>query len=104
MRCHDRQESFAESVACDGVEKIDRPPLTEEVSADLVIIGGGFTGCSAALHAAEAGANVVLLEANLVGLARLAETPDMSMLVFGRPRTTSRRFLVKPQAPSSTRC
>jgi glycine/D-amino acid oxidase-like deaminating enzyme len=41
--------------------------LTDTVTADLVIVGGGFTGCSAALHAAEAGASVVLLEAETVG-------------------------------------
>ena len=42
-------------------------PLEEDVTADLVIIGGGFTGCSAALHAAELGANVRLLEAETIG-------------------------------------
>lgn len=35
--------------------------------ADLTIIGGGFTGCSAALHAAQHGASVCLLEANQIG-------------------------------------
>jgi glycine/D-amino acid oxidase-like deaminating enzyme len=35
--------------------------------ADAVIVGGGFTGCSAALHLAEAGASVVLLEAEGIG-------------------------------------
>lgn len=50
-----------------AVETISAPPLRENVTADLVVIGGGFTGCSAALHAAEAGARVVLLEASLVG-------------------------------------
>lgn len=45
----------------------DAPPLAADVSADLVIIGGGFTGCSAALHAAEGGAKVRLLEAETLG-------------------------------------
>lgn len=35
--------------------------------ADIVIIGGGIAGSSAALHAAEQGADVVLLEANEIG-------------------------------------
>jgi len=48
-------------------EAIKAEPLTSEVTADLIIIGGGFTGCSAALHAAELGARVVLLEAHVVG-------------------------------------
>lgn len=39
------------------------PPLAGEHEADVVVIGGGFTGLSAALHLAEEGARVVLLEA-----------------------------------------
>ncbi len=48
-------------------ELVNHAQLAEPITADLVIIGGGFTGCSAALHAAEAGAKVVLLEAHVVG-------------------------------------
>jgi glycine/D-amino acid oxidase-like deaminating enzyme len=33
----------------------------------VAIVGGGIAGCSAALHAAEAGARVVLVEANEIG-------------------------------------
>ena len=33
---------------------------------DLTIIGGGFTGCSAALEAARQGASVALLELSLI--------------------------------------
>lgn len=39
----------------------------ESVSVDLAIIGGGFTGCSAALQAAQAGASVCLMEAYEIG-------------------------------------
>jgi glycine/D-amino acid oxidase-like deaminating enzyme len=42
-------------------------PLMETVSADVVIVGGGYTGLSAALHLAERGTNVVLLEATEIG-------------------------------------
>jgi glycine/D-amino acid oxidase-like deaminating enzyme len=38
-----------------------------EHTADIVIVGGGFSGLSAALHAAERGAKVVLLEAGEIG-------------------------------------
>jgi glycine/D-amino acid oxidase-like deaminating enzyme len=38
-------------------------PLRGERRADAVIVGGGFTGCAAALRLAEAGKDVVLLEA-----------------------------------------
>ncbi|MBR9841789.1 MAG: FAD-binding oxidoreductase [Rhodobacteraceae bacterium] len=38
------------------------PPLAGDLSADVAIVGGGYTGLSAALHLAEAGQNVVLLD------------------------------------------
>lgn len=44
-----------------------RPPLAGEVEADLVVVGGGATGLSAALHAANAGLSVVLLEGGRIG-------------------------------------
>ncbi|QDG78970.1 FAD-binding oxidoreductase [Labrenzia sp. PHM005] len=43
------------------------PPLDGSSQADVVVVGGGYTGLSAALHLAESGLNVVLLEANRVG-------------------------------------
>ncbi|MBB5752328.1 NAD(P)/FAD-dependent oxidoreductase [Prosthecomicrobium pneumaticum] len=43
------------------------PPLEGDTRADVAIVGGGYTGLSAALHLAEAGVDVVLLEAERVG-------------------------------------
>ena len=48
-------------------EHIDAAGLSGDVTTDLVVIGGGFTGCSAALEAARSGASVTLLEANTIG-------------------------------------
>ena len=45
------------------------PRLDREASCDVCVIGGGFTGLSAALHLAKAGASVVLLEADGLGYA-----------------------------------
>lgn len=45
----------------------DRPTLQGSVNADVCVIGAGYTGLSAALHLAEAGFKVVVLEANKVG-------------------------------------
>ena len=46
-----------------------RPPLDGDAKADICVVGGGYTGLSAALHAARAGAKVVLVEAETIGFA-----------------------------------
>jgi gamma-glutamylputrescine oxidase len=43
------------------------PPLRGDVTADICIVGGGFTGLSAALHLTERGYKVVVLEAARIG-------------------------------------
>lgn len=43
------------------------PALSADIQADVCVIGGGFTGLSAACTLAEAGRKVVLLEAHRVG-------------------------------------
>lgn len=53
--------------AATAVPAAAEPPLQAEERADVCVIGGGFTGLSAALHAAEGGASVALLEAGRVG-------------------------------------
>lgn len=45
----------------------DYPQLSEDFSCDVCVIGGGFTGLSAALACAEKGLSVVLLEARTIG-------------------------------------
>lgn len=53
--------------AATAAEAPAHPPLVGEVEADLVIVGAGCTGLSAALHAAKRGMKVVLLEGGRVG-------------------------------------
>ncbi|WP_163849340.1 NAD(P)/FAD-dependent oxidoreductase [Pseudooceanicola aestuarii] len=43
------------------------PPLRGAARADVCIVGGGYTGLSAALHCAQAGLSVILLEAQRAG-------------------------------------
>lgn len=44
----------------------DRPALHGGLDVDLAIVGGGFAGLSTALHAAEKGLSVVILEAEII--------------------------------------
>ena len=75
-----------------------QPRLVGEEQADVVVIGGGFTGLSAALHAAEAGYSVILLEAKRIGwgasgrsggqmIPGLRWSADELMVGLGRSRT-----------------
>jgi glycine/D-amino acid oxidase-like deaminating enzyme len=56
-----------------GLWELTAPPapptttLKDAVQADVLIVGGGYTGLSAALHLAERGTEVVLLEAKEIG-------------------------------------
>lgn len=56
-----------------GLWEVSSPPapptgaLRADTSADVVVVGAGFTGLSAALHLAETGRRVVVLEAAQIG-------------------------------------
>ncbi len=56
-----------------GLWAVTAPPppplheLQEDITCDIAIIGGGYTGVSAALHLAEAGIKAVLLESKYLG-------------------------------------
>ncbi len=44
-----------------------RPPLDGDMTADVCIVGGGMTGCSAALHLAERGYAIRLIDSHHIG-------------------------------------
>ena len=50
-----------------GDTRAHREPLRGEHRADVVVLGGGIAGCSAALHLSKRGYRVALLEAHAVG-------------------------------------
>ncbi|RZW06476.1 MAG: FAD-binding oxidoreductase [Rhodobacteraceae bacterium] len=65
---NDRPGVFPESYYVATAEiPAERPPLDGDRRADLVVIGAGYTGLSTALHAAEKGLDVVVVEAHRVG-------------------------------------
>ncbi|CAN7329935.1 NAD(P)/FAD-dependent oxidoreductase [Mesorhizobium sp. LjNodule214] len=47
--------------------RAEYPALDGDRSCDVVVVGGGFTGLSAAAHLAKSGSNVVLIEAHRFG-------------------------------------
>ncbi len=76
----------------------ETPPLQGDRRADACVIGGGFTGLSAALHLAEAGVDTVLVEAAHPGFGASGRnhgqvvpgyskhSPDQIAAKFGKER------------------
>jgi gamma-glutamylputrescine oxidase len=58
-----------------------RPPLKGECRVDVAVVGAGVAGCSAALHFAQRGYEVALLEAHRVGFG--ASGRSGGQLIFG---------------------
>lgn len=68
LYANDRRGEFPPSYyAATAIGARDHPPLRGTVQADVCVIGAGYTGLSAALHLAQSGARVVVLEAHRVG-------------------------------------
>lgn len=61
------QEHTASYYAATVKEPISYPPLAGRITADVCVVGAGFTGISTALALAERGYSVALVEANRVG-------------------------------------
>src|SRR5512134_547460 len=59
-------EHIASYYAASANPAPDRPELTGDIAADVCVVGGGIAGCSTALHLAERGYDVVLLEGKRV--------------------------------------
>jgi gamma-glutamylputrescine oxidase len=70
--------------AATALGRRERPRLDGDRRADVVVVGGGYTGLSAALHLAEAGAAVVVLEAHRAGWG--ASGRNGGQLVSGQRR------------------
>ena len=84
------------------------PELQSDVSADVAIVGAGFTGLSAALHLAQMGRSVAVLEAQMPGWGAsgrnggqvnpgLIEAPNDAFARFG-PEIGQRMIRLSGQA------
>src|SRR5712671_4156925 len=70
MSALDRMDPALKGVVWVGTSKEvrrDRPALDSDLDVDLAVVGGGFCGLSAALHAAAAGLSVAVVDAGIVG-------------------------------------
>ncbi len=64
---NDRPGAFPASAYAAGLAPASAAPLVGDHHADLCVVGAGLTGLSAALHCAEAGLSVTVLEAHRAG-------------------------------------
>ena len=53
--------------AASSLPQPDYPALAGDLTADVCVVGGGFSGLNTALELAERGLSVVLLEAHKIG-------------------------------------
>lgn len=60
------------------------PPLQGDLDTDVCIVGGGLTGCSAALHLAERGYRVTLLEAERIAFGASGRSGGQMIAGFNR--------------------
>jgi gamma-glutamylputrescine oxidase len=75
----------------------DRPALAGNVDCDVCVVGGGIAGCSAALHLAERGYRVVLLEENRVGWGASGRSGAQAIYGLAAPQSKVKR-LIGPDA------
>jgi gamma-glutamylputrescine oxidase len=76
-------------------DKNDRPVLTEHLEADVCIVGAGFTGISSALHLAEAGFKVVVVEAARMGFGASGRNGGQLVNSYSRDIDTIERHYGK---------
>ena len=69
LHANDRKGGYPETswYTATKVDLAPFAPLAGAVTADVCIVGGGYTGLSAALHCAQKGLSVALLEAHRMG-------------------------------------
>ena len=76
----------------------ERPPLYGQTTADVCIIGAGFTGLSAALHLARKGLDVVVLDAHRAGFGASGRNGGQVGSGFNASQSTLEKKLGLDQA------
>lgn len=76
----------------------ERPPLYGQTTADVCVIGAGFTGLSAALHLARKGLDVVVLDAHRAGFGASGRNGGQVGSGFNASQTTLEKKLGQDHA------
>jgi gamma-glutamylputrescine oxidase len=76
----------------------DYPVVQGELECDVCVVGGGFTGLAAALHLAERGYDVVLLEAERLGWGASGRNGGQLGTGQRKPQTALEKMLGKEAA------
>ncbi|HWW33553.1 MAG TPA: FAD-binding oxidoreductase [Steroidobacteraceae bacterium] len=71
----------------------ERPALEGGVDCDVCVVGGGIAGCSAALHLAERGLSVVLLEDQRVGWGASGRSGGQALFGVAAPQAKLTRLI-----------
>ena len=70
-----------------------RPPLSGDMNCDVCIVGGGYTGLSAAIHLAAKGARITLVEARSAGFAASGRNGGQIHTGFRREQADLEKWL-----------
>lgn len=81
------------------------PPVKGEVSADVAIVGGGFTGLATALNLREIdkGIRVAVLESEIIGYGASGRNGGFSMTLFGLEASITKLFFGQQRAVEAHR-
>src|SRR4051812_14469842 len=70
-----------------------RDALSGTLDCDVCVVGGGIAGCSAALHLAERGYRVVLLEENRIGWGASGRSGAQAIYGLAAPQSKLRKLV-----------
>ena len=79
-----------------------RAPLDGDVSVDVAIVGGGFTGLSTALHCAEKGLSAHVIEAEQIGYGGSGRNVGLVNAALWLPPRKVRESWATPMARASS--
>lgn len=94
----DTQHPFLEISPWFDAPSNPQPAVKGDLTADVVIIGGGYTGLSAALELREAGADVVVLEQGLAGSGASGRNAGHLTPTIGKDLPTTLRLFGRERA------